>query len=317
MAMVVMASTAFSYKTMTPPVDPTPLPSPDMGLDLQDPAVIIDLFRRAAELNYTTPGRSGCVIDLPGEGRLFMTGDLHDQGLNYQRILRVAGLHLDPHRHLILHEMIHGSPRINNRDMSIRMLGKVAALKLAFPSQVHLLLGNHELSQLLGEGILKDGVSVIEAFDAGVEFIFADDADDVRLAMCEFLRSLALAVRCPNGLFCSHSLPSQRWIDSFDVTLLDRIPTEQDLHVDGHAYNLVWGRRHTDEVYTKLSRAWGVEHFLMGHQPADMGFECAGEHLLILASDHSHGMVLPIDLSRRYTLDELVGQLVPLASVVL
>jgi len=294
-----------------------PEPAPHLGIDLQDPEVIIDLFKQATALNLNHPYRSGCMVDLPADGTLFMTGDLHDHGLNYQRILKAAALERNPKRHLVLHELIHGLPRINNRDMSVRMLGKVAVLKVTFPEQVHIMFGNHELAQLGNEGIIKDGVSLIEDFDAGVDFIFADDADDVRDAMFEFIRSMLLAVRCPNGIFCSHSLPSERMLANFDVKVLDRIPTKEDLAIDGHAYNMVWGRRHTEQVYDTLSKAWDTRLFVMGHQPADMGFEQEGEHMLIVASDHSHGMLLPIDLTAEYEIADLVGQLVPLASIVL
>ena len=55
----------------------------------------------------------------------------------------------------------------------------------------------------------------------------------------------------------------------------------------------------------------------MGHQPAEMGYETQGRSMLVIASEHNHGMALPIDLSTRYELNDLIDKLVPLASVML
>lgn len=317
--------------TTTPP-DPQVSPSPlwqgpadvcaaaaqaaPAQLDLQDAAAVADLFDRAAQANLNEPLRRGATVHLTAPGKVIMTGDLHDHGLNLQRLAKLADLGAHPERHLILHEIIHGPHRINGRDMSVRTLARVAALKVQYPQQVHLLLANHELAQLGGEGITKGGISVVAAFNRGVDFLYGDLADRVRAAMADFIRSLLLAVRCPNRILCTHSLPSPRQLESFDPTILDRVPTEEDLKSGGSAHKLVWGRDHSQEVAQKLGAAWDVGLFVMGHQPAEMGFEMFGPTMLVLASDHNHGVALPIDLSRSYDMDKLIAQIIPLNSVV-
>lgn len=246
-----------------------------------------------------------------------MTGDLHDHGLNLQRLLKLASLSSGPDRHLILHEIIHGPYQVNRRDMSVRTLARVAALKIHYPEQVHLLQANHELAQLDGGGVSKNGVSVVEAFDRSVDFIYGDQAEDVRDVMGEFIRSLLLAVKCPNGVFCSHSLPAPRQLEGFDPAVIYRVPTDADLKIGGSGYKMVWGRNHNQELADHLAKIWGVRLFVMGHQPCEMGYEIEGDSMLILASDHEHGMALPIDLTRQYDLKELVEEIVPLASVVI
>ncbi|MFA9476751.1 metallophosphoesterase [Phycisphaerales bacterium AB-hyl4] len=300
--------------TGTPPSQPAP---PGSDLNLQDADVIIDLFQRAAKANLEHPDRKGAVVHLPRRGRLLMTGDLHDHGLNFQRLWKLARLHRGSDRYLVLHEVIHGPGRINGRDLSIRTLARAVALQLEYPKQVIPLMANHDLAQLGGEGISKHGVSVVDAFDQGVDFLYGDQADAVRDAMNEYIRSLPLAVRCANGVFCSHSLPSPRKIETFDKTVLDRVPTAEDVAIDGPAYHMVWGRHHNQKIADELAQAWDATVFVMGHQPADMGYDEEGETMLVLASDHEHGMALPIDLSKSYTRDELVMQLIPLASVVM
>jgi hypothetical protein len=292
-------------------------PSPNSDPDLLDAGVVAEVFHRAAEANLKSAGRQGAVVDLPGRGRVVMTGDLHDHGLNFQRVLKLAGLGQSRDNYLILHEIIHGPGRVNGRDLSVRLLARVAALKLQYPDQVLLLQANHELAQLGGEGILKDGTSVVQAFNAGLEFLYGDEMERVHDAMVAFIRTLLLGVRCANGVFCSHSLPSPRKLERFDARVIERVPTEADLAVDGAGYLMVWGRNHTQELADALGRAWGAKVFVMGHQPAEMGYEVEGESMIVLASDHSHGVALPMDLSRAYERDELVEQIVPLAAVVL
>ncbi len=285
-------------------------------LDLRDPGVVISTLEKVTELNLSSSLRNGAVVELPDKGQLLMTGDLHDHGLNFARILKRAELD-QRHNHLILHEVIHGPGRINGRDLSLRTLVRAAALKLRFPRQVHFLQSNHELSQISGEGILKGNISVVESFNEGVEFLYGEDADAVQVALGNYIRSLPLAVRCANGVFCSHSLPAPRKIDGFDKTVLDRVPTAEDLDVGGSAYVMVWGRHHTQKIADELAGAWNVDVFVMGHQPAEMGYDVQGDTMLILASDHERGVVLPIDLSMRYTREGLIDEIVPLASVVL
>ena len=292
-------------------------PRPAKEVDLQDSAVVIDLFQQACELNLTTGGRQGAVADLQRSGRLLMTGDLHDHGLNFHRILKLARLQESAHNHLILHEIVHGPSRVNGRDLSIRMLARAAALKCAYPEQVLILQSNHELAQLLGERISKDSGNLIEAFNAGIDFLYVDDAEYVQEAMNQFLRSLLLAVRCANGVLFSHSLPSPRRLEQFDPQVLTRVPTDEDLGSGGSAYLMVWGRNHTQQVSDLLTEKWGARQFVMGHQPAEMGFEPVANNMIILASDHDHGVALPIDLAQHYEQDDLIDQIVPLASVVI
>lgn len=211
--------------------------------------------------------------------------------------------------------MIHGPDRLNNADLSIRMLTRCAALKLLYPDRVHVLLSNHELAQMQGEGITKHGVSVVDAFDLGIEYLYADAAEEVQEAVEDYVRSLPLAVRCANGLMVSHSLPAPRRIDDFDKSILDRALTDEDYLNKGSAYDMVWGRYQNQVITQELAEAWGVTAFIVGHQPAEMGYEAIAGNTLIIASDHGHGVVLSIDLARDYRRDDLIHCIRALAAV--
>ena len=299
-----------------PPEQPTEPDLPDHDLDLNDPEVVAKLFRLAAAANLDSSNRQGGIAELPNRGRLLMTGDLHDHLPNFRRILKLARLDQSAH-HLILHEIVHGPNRVNGCDLSIRLLARVASLKHRYPDQVLLLQSNHELAQLSGERILKQGVDVVEAFDAGLEFIYRSEAVVVRRALDQYLRSLLLGVRCSNGIMCCHSLPSPRKLHDFDPHVLKRMPTDQDLAPSGSVHLMVWGRKHNQQVADELGRIWNARVFVMGHQMAEMGFDLEADSMLVINSDHEHGVALPIDLERSYRRDELVERIIPLASVAL
>ncbi|MEO0514325.1 MAG: hypothetical protein AAF086_03410 [Planctomycetota bacterium] len=299
--------------------------------DLRDSHHVIALFRGAAEAFRDCPLRRGSTVHLPGHGHLTATGDLHDHGLNFQRLLKFSKLGPpeaspeDPPEatngqgdgHLILHEVIHGPDQINGMDLSVRMLARCADLKLRHPGHFHSLLSNHELAQLRNEGITKDGVSVCDIFNLGIDYLYGDDADEVRDALNEYILSLPLAVKCANGVMVSHSLPAPRRIEAFDKTILDRELTEEDRAPHGSAYDMVWGRHQNRKITEELAEAWDVNVFVVGHQPAEMGTEPVADNTLILASDHNHGVALPIDLSTTPTRDQLLDAAIPLAGVTL
>ncbi len=284
-------------------------------LNVQDAEAVCDVLDAAAKINHEHPLRNGSVIDLPDKGKLTISGDLHDHRENLRKIMRLAELS-KPDRHLIMQETVHSERLISGRDLSYRTLVEVAHLIVRYPQQVFVLQSNHELAQVNGEDIAKYGISLIEAFNDGVEYMFGEDADYVFQALDRYVRSLPLAVRCANGILAAHSLPSPTRRNSFDPMVLNRELTEDDLSSPtGSAYLLVWGRNLTQEWADDLAAVWGVKQFVLGHQPAEMGYELCGETMLILASDHEHGVVLPIDLATEYDRDALMDQVIPLAAV--
>ncbi|MGB9625026.1 MAG: hypothetical protein ACPMAQ_09195 [Phycisphaerae bacterium] len=280
-------------------------------------SLAIDLFREAAELNRRDSLRHGSLLELPNYGQVIMTGDLHGHRRNFQKLTAYCQLEKTPVRHVLLHELIHEEPiTFLAHDHSVELLIDAARWKTFFPDQVHFLQSNHELAQLNGHDITKGGRSVAEDFDAGVEDLFGpDEAEDVRKAIDEFLASFPVAARSPNRIFFSHSLPGREDLGRFDPQCVYKPPEELDLSEGGDVYRMVWGRRHDAALLETLARAWDVDLFIVGHQPQEWGHEVMFGRLLILASDHNHGVFLPIDLRKKYTMDDLVARIRKYASV--
>lgn len=282
------------------------------SLDTLDADTVIETLEEAAQCHLRSRLRKGALVRLPGKGRLLMTGDLHDHTANFQRILALADLEGSPDNHLIIHEVVHGKNIYEGRDQSIEILAKVAALKIEFPEQVHVFLSNHELAQVTGEGVGKDGADVIQQFDRGLDYLYGEAADDVRFAMNEYVRSFPLAVRTDSGLFCCHSLPSPDMFEKFDRDVIHRVPKPEDYDVEGSAHLMVWGRNQDIMHVDDLARSWNAELFIVGHQTAERGHKVHSDRMLILASDHQRGVALPLDLWQAQSMEKLVSQIVPL-----
>ena len=279
---------------------------------------MIELFDTAAEAYLNDPRRTGSVIDLPAEGKVLIAGDLHDHQINFRKTLKLANLDGKGVDYLIVQEMVHSDRLVNHLDLSYRILAETADLARRYPGRVIQLMSNHELSQVMGENIAKHSGSCTEAFDLGLDFVFGDDAEPVREAISRYVKSLPLAVRGGNGVFMAHSIPYPRRRERFDKTVLDRVPTEEDLKgPGGSAHLMVWGRNLTQDWADELSEAWGVEQFVLGHQAADMGYDTYGDTMLVLESDHNHAAVVIFDLAKRYTRAEIIDRIYPLAAVLM
>ncbi|MFG0257101.1 MAG: hypothetical protein ACF8GE_04280 [Phycisphaerales bacterium JB043] len=292
-------------------------------IDTRDATVVGEAFDRAARTNLEASCRRGSIDLVPLRGTLHATGDIHDNPLNLARVLQLARLdeHTDDRpRHVIFHEVIHPDQLVGGVDHSWRSLLRIAALKTRHPESVHTLLANHELAQIVGSGIVKDGVRVVDAFNEGIEASFFDESARVQEAIEGFIRSMPLALRCGEwdepGVVCAHSLPGDSVMERFDETVLERELVEEDYEPrKGAAHLMVWGRHHSPELLERLGERWGAALFVLGHQKAETGAMLEPPNAIVLNSDHTRGVVLPIDLGDLPEAQEAVWSTVPLQTI--
>ncbi|MFM9994613.1 MAG: metallophosphoesterase [Phycisphaerales bacterium] len=290
------------------------------NIDLQSAEAVRGAFAAGARANREAACRRGSIDLIEPPGALIATGDLHDNPVHFQRLVLRAGLGDEAGTkdttHLLLHEIIHSDRLVNGMDFSYRALARVAALKAAFPERVHAILANHELAQMVGAGIVKDGVKVVEAFNEGVEYAFGDDAPPVDAAIKDFVRSMPLALRCrtPRGdILCAHSLPAPWSMQRFDPTVLDRDLTEADYEPrQGAAHLMVWGRGYDADLIEDLVERWGVTMFILGHEHVENGVLFTPPCAIVLNSDHDRGVYLPIDLAAPPSPQEAAARVVAL-----
>ncbi len=275
----------------------------------------VKILREAAGLNREDALLSGSMLHFPDYGQLVMTGDIHGNRKNFEKLQRFCDLEHFAARHVILHELIHEDLDISGRDNSHETLLAAARWKVEFPDQVHFLLSNHELAQLSRNEISKNGRVVTQAFEESVTEDYGVDASAVLEAIGQLIQSYPLAGRTPNRIFVSHSLPSARDLPSFDETVFSRRPMPADLEGDGAAHALVWGRHQTPATLDTLRLMLDVDFFICGHQPQEMGYEVLHDRMIILASEHNHGVFLTLDLSKPATLESLTRNIRPFAAI--
>ena len=96
---------------------------------------------------------------------------------------------------------------------------------------------------------------------------------------------------------------------------MDRKLEEEDCKRPGSAYLFTWGRKHSQSLLNKMAGLLVADIFILGHQTQKQGWAKTGDNLVIIASEHNHGCLLPFDLSKSYTIDQLIDSIVPLASI--
>jgi hypothetical protein len=269
---------------------------------------VIETFETATEENQVSSLRENQVVKLPADGEVWIAGDIHDHQRNFEKFIKAADLANNPQRHVVLQELIHGDKvDANGAEGSWEMLYRAAELKCDYSGQVHFLMANHDLAQIHGEGIMKAGISVCEAFNAGVRRDFPTGGSSVTVAITEFLLSLPLAVGAPNGLFMCHSLPPDDQIEKFDYTVFDRPLTGNDYkRRTGPVYQLVWGRKTSPAGAASFAERVGARLIIVGHQPQESGYAVVGDRLLIIASDHNQGVFVSADLGETYDMNKLL-----------
>jgi hypothetical protein len=280
------------------------------------PQKIIDLLNRGTEANYADKFRRGNLIYPPAEGLLIATGDIHGHRRNFERIVAFADLANNPDTHLLLQEIIHGGPKdAQGGCLSHKLLFDVVRYKLSFPDRVHIIMGNHDIAFISNSKVMKDGQEMNRLMRLALEREFQSAGDDIKLAIKQYLLSQPLAVKCENRIWLSHSLPADHFADRFDPRILDRPLETADCEKPGSAYLLTWGRNFSQKTLDKMVELLDIDIFILGHQSQQQGWSRAGKNLLIIASDHNHGCLLPIDLAKSYIVDTLIDSIVPLASI--
>ncbi len=280
------------------------------------PRKTIKLLKKGVEANHAERFRDGNLIRLPRYGELIITGDLHGHRRNFERIVSYCDLGNNPDRHVVLQEIIHGGPEDSQGGcLSYKLLFDAIEYKLSFPDRVHFIMGNHDTAFINNAKVMKNGKEMNVAMRSALDREFSRTSEKVKLAIKQFLFSQPLAIRCANRIFIAHSLPADRYVDKFDHSILERQLKINDVVRPGSAYLLTWGRKHSQKLLDKMAQILDADIFILGHQRQETGYRIVGANLMIIASDHDHGCILPIDLAKSYTVEQLMKLTKPLAAI--
>ncbi|MCF7975525.1 MAG: metallophosphoesterase [Phycisphaerae bacterium] len=277
---------------------------------------MLELLNQGIKANLEDRFRKKNLILLPTSGDLIISGDLHGHQRNFERIATYSDLEHHPDRHVIFQEIIHGGPKTEEGGcLSYRILLNVIRYKIQFPDQVHMIIGNHDTAFFTHTEVMKDGREMNRAMEMALTEEFPKDHAEISQGLQDFLFSQPLAIKTGNGLWMSHSLPADRWMDDFSPHIFVRPMLISDCVKPGSVYLLTWGRNMSQSWLDKLADMLKTRLFILGHQPQPEGWNRAGDNLLLIASDHNHGCLVHASLESEISMEDLINSIVPLSSI--
>jgi hypothetical protein len=277
---------------------------------MPDPERLLRTLRKAIDVFCQTGSHRGKLIALAEAGELMVAGDLHGNVANFSSLLRKADLANHSQRHLALQELIHGPQRYpEGGDKSHQLVDLVAALKCQFPERVHFLLGNHELAQMAAQAIAKDIDWDLNAlYRQGVVAAYGPLAEEIYKAYLDLFAVLPLALRTPNRIFVSHSLPSGKRMQEFSAAILARETfEEEDIRAGGPVYALLWGRDVRAATAAEFLAKVDADLLITGHIPCPGGFAVPNERQIILDAQGTPGCYCLFPTDRPLTHADLVA----------
>ena len=259
------------------------------GIDLR-----LQTIRRAILAFRDKPGRVGRLVRLDAD-EILVAGDMHGNVEHFRALLGHADLAKHPRRHLVFQEMIHGPyPYPDGSDKSHQLVDLLCALAAQFPRQVHYLVGNHELAQATGRNVMKHDNDLNGVFRAGLDVAYGRRGEEVYALYLQLFAAIPFALRTPNRVFLSHSLPG----GNFDPSALEADPSRAvDLEPGGSLYSLVWGRDVRAETANAFLEKVDADYLVTGHVPCEAGFDRpSGRHLILDTQGHPAAFaLLPCD----------------------
>lgn len=262
----------------------------------------IELLKTARRGRDADPRVKGRGVLLPGEGEVWLTGDLHGNVDNLKRFARLADLGNHPERILVIQEIVHARfITADNRDLSFVAIMEAIRLMAEFPGRIYYLLGNHDLAVHLDRELVKGGKYLNRYLYRGMAYMYRDRWQDVLAEYRRFIMGMPVAVFAPNGVFMAHSTPKKPFIPTLTRELIyDAAPGKVPLRGQKALAALVNGREYGQDAADQFADQMEVDLLLCGHTPTNKGWKVPNHRHLIIDSQHEKARYVRFDLSRRY-----------------
>lgn len=263
---------------------------------MPDPQRLLNTLRQATIAFRNAPGLHGRYLELPSDTEdVLVAGDLHGNLINFKKLLDFADLARRPRRHFVVQEVIHGAALYDaGGDQSHRLVDLVAALKCLHPTRVHYLLGNHELAQWTDQAITKNGADLNHVFRLGVSTAYGESGERIYQAYCDLFSALPVAIRLPNGVFLSHSVPGSKRLQDWHLASLQKDAfCKEDFLLGGAVHSLVWGRDVAADTTRRFLEKVKADLLVSGHLPCEEGYMIPnGQQLIVDSKDEEATAVL-------------------------
>jgi hypothetical protein len=112
----------------------------------------------------------------------------------------------------------------------------------------------------------------------------------------QFLQTCPLAVRLPQGVFISHSIPAEVDAGRFDPSVFTRRLADDDYGDCRDVFQLVWGRDYRSQNARAFAELVGAKVLINGHEPCPEGFLAPNDVQIILdcAGQKAAYVILPV-----------------------
>lgn len=233
------------------------------------------------------------LIELPDHGRLIVVSDIHGNFDDYQRYINLWD-ESDPDFHIVfLGDLIHA---VGQEDKSVEIVDDVIE-KSKCPN-FHTLLGNHEWAHIVNKEIYKGHEELIRQFEILVSYKKGFIEPSITNYI-KFFKTMPYFVKTANGLFLSHSGPSDkvRVIEAFNKML------EGD-YSSPILYDFLWNRYYRCTDFTKndiinFLDVVGSKYMVVGHTPVE-SYKIYGRQMILSSSFKTKVKTyLDIDLSKK------------------
>ncbi|MBI3722686.1 metallophosphoesterase, partial [bacterium] len=279
----------------------------------EGPDEALEAIDAATRARARDPKIKGRAVILEAKGDLWLTGDLHGNVENLRRFAEAAALDANPDRIFVVQEIIHSRVITSDqRDLSFVAILEALKLVARYPGRVYYLLGNHDLAFGLGRDLVKGGKSLNRYLYKGMAFMYQARHEEVAQAYMKFIRDMPAAIVAPNGVFMSHSTPKKPYIPSLSMEYLTTTSAKLPLEKCGPIKALVEGRDFEEPTIKAFTERMETDFVVCGHTPTPKGFRVANSRQLIIDSQHANGRYVTFDLTRRYTMDELMARVKPI-----
>lgn len=247
--------------------------------------------------------RQGDLVVFPKEGDVIIMGDLHGNLKNFHKVVEAIDLESHPNRHLVLQEPTHTYEA--QEDRSFLLIEEIVFLKSQFPNQVHVILGNHELSEITGKEILKGGICYNILFLEGMKKEYGQHFESIRELMLDFMKTMPLACLAPNKIFICHTTPVKKYIHHYSLDFF-RKGTGNKEKDKVMVEKLVWGRDLSQEAADEFAKKVECEILIVGHTACKRGFQVPNSRHIILDSKGNFATTLHFKFHRSYDQKHLI-----------
>jgi hypothetical protein len=191
-------------------------------------------------------------------------------------------------------------------DRSHQLVDIVCALKCQYARRVHVILGNHELSEITGRAIAKGGTPLNALYHIGVATAYGNYADEICAAYRELFLAFPLAVRTPNRVMMVHTIPDGYWLETFEPEIFNASSwSDRDMARGGAIYAVTWGRDNSPETVDQFAKMVDTDWLITGHQPCDDGFQVPNHRQIIIDGTDPFPTFLHFHATEEMTLEKL------------